>query len=82
MALTKVTYQNGDILYAQNLNDIQDEVIANASAISAKYSKPGDGIPSSDLASDVQTNLGKANLVTGNASLATLEYEIVSDEGG
>lgn len=30
-------------------------------AIAAKYTKPGTGIPKSDLASDVQTSLGKAD---------------------
>lgn len=37
------------------IDAVQDEAIA------AKYTKPGGGIPKSDLASDVQTSLGKAD---------------------
>ena len=35
--------------------------IASASDVSAKYTKPGTGIPASDMASAVQTSLGKAD---------------------
>ena len=35
--------------------------IASADAVSAKYTKPASGIPASDLASGVQTSLGKAD---------------------
>lgn len=40
-------------------NPVQNKVVN--SAISAKYTKPSTGIPKSDLASDVQTSLGKAD---------------------
>ncbi len=85
MALTKVTYTDGAaVIYAQNLNDIQDAIIAleqgggggggavdsvngktgvvvlTASDVGA-YVKPSGGIPKTDLASAVQTSLGKAD---------------------
>lgn len=40
-------------------NPVQNKVVNTA--ISAKYTKPSGGIPKSDLASDVQTSLGKAD---------------------
>lgn len=40
-------------------NPVQNKVVN--SAISAKYTKPSGGIPKADLASDVQTSLGKAD---------------------
>lgn len=64
MGLVKRTYVDGEtVITADNLNDIQDEIIQNASDISTKgtYSKPSGGIPASDLASGVQTSLGKAD---------------------
>ena len=62
MGLVKRTYVDGEtVITADNLNDIQDEIIQNASDISTKgtYSKPSGGIPASDLASGVQTSLEK-----------------------
>ena len=55
--------------------------LATASDVNAKYTKPGSGIPATDLASGVQTSLGKAdaalpaadvidNLTTDNATKA------------
>ena len=39
MALSKVTYVNGQtVIGAANLNDIQDEIIANASSIATNTS--------------------------------------------
>jgi hypothetical protein len=84
MALQKVTYTDGvTVIFAQNLNDIQDAIIAlqsgggsgvtsvngktgvvvlTASDVGAgTYSKPSGGIPKTDLASAVQTSLGKAD---------------------
>ena len=64
MGLVKRTYVDGEtVITADNLNDIQDEIIQNASDISTKgtYSKPSGGIPSTDLASAVQTSLEKAD---------------------
>lgn len=64
MALNKRTYVDQEtVITADNLNDIQDEIIQNAADITTKgtYSKPSGGIPASDLASGVQTSLGKAD---------------------
>ena len=64
MGLVKRTYVDGEtVITADNLNDIQDEIIQNASDISTKgtYSKPSGGIPSTDMTTDVQTSLGKAD---------------------
>lgn len=43
-----------------------------AGQIGAKYTKPGTGIPKTDLASDVQTSLGKADTAIQSADLATV----------
>lgn len=40
-------------------NPVQNKVIN--SALNGKYTKPSDGIPKTDLASAVQTSLGKAD---------------------
>ena len=40
---------------------LADLGIASAESVNAKYTKPGTGIPSSDMASAVQTSLGKAD---------------------
>ena len=64
MGLVKRTYVDGEtVITADNLNDIQDEIIQNASDISTKgtYSKPSGGIPSTDMTTAVQTSLGKAD---------------------
>ena len=69
MSLVKRTYVDGEtVITAENLNDIQDAIIENKEAIEAqgeaiegKYTKPSGGIPSTDLASGVQTSLGKAD---------------------
>ena len=64
MGLVKRTYVDGEtVITADNLNDIQDEIIQNASDISEKgtYSKPTGGIPSTDMTTAVQTSLGKAD---------------------
>ena len=54
--------------------------------INGKYTKPLDGIPKSDLASDVQTSLGKAdsalqsipsNYVTNTTYAAETQYGVV-----
>ena len=69
MSLVKRTYVDGEtVITAENLNDIQDAIIENeeaiedqGEAIEGKYTKPSGGIPSTDLASAVQTSLGKAD---------------------
>jgi hypothetical protein len=50
----KYTWANGEQFTAGDANDV-------AIAVNASYTKPGTGIPSSDLASAVQTSLGKAD---------------------
>lgn len=58
MALTKRNYVDRQtIITAQNLNDIQDNIIQNTEDINQKYEKPADGIPESDLSNDVQMKL-------------------------
>ena len=69
MGLVKRTYTDGEtVITAENLNDIQDAIIENeeaiedqGEAIGGKYTKPSEGIPKTDLASGVQTSLGKAD---------------------
>jgi len=50
----KYTWANGEQFTASDANDV-------AIAVNASYTKPGTGIPSTDLASAVQTSLGKAD---------------------
>ena len=54
--------QQHQSLAAYRTASAQDAIDAvQDAAIAAKYTKPGGGIPKSDLASDVQTSLGKAD---------------------
>lgn len=48
-------------LSASSENPVQNKVINAALAAKGTYSKPASGIPKSDLASAVQTSLGKAD---------------------
>lgn len=58
MALTKRNYiDKQTVITAQNLNDIQDNIIQNAVDIGFKYEKPADGIPENDLSVEVQEKL-------------------------
>ena len=56
-------------------NPVQNKVITEALGRKGTYSKPGDGIPSTDMASAVQTSLGKADTsvqnITRNGSTLT-----------
>lgn len=68
MPLTKVTYQDYQTtISAQNLNDIQDAIKDLEDAVDyidtsgSGYTPPAGGIPLADLASEVQTSIGKAN---------------------
>ena len=69
MSLVKRTYVDQvTVITAENLNAIQDAIIANegaieeqGEAIEGKYTKPAGGVPASDMASGVQTSLGKAD---------------------
>jgi hypothetical protein len=45
---------------------------AQATAINAKYTKPGTGIPKTDLAADVQTSLGKADSALQTAPVTSV----------
>lgn len=45
---------------------------AQATAIGAKYAKPSDGIPKTDLASGVQTSLGKADTALQSAPVTSV----------
>lgn len=42
-------------------NPVQNKVITNALSGKGTYSKPSGGIPSSDMTTEVQTSLGKAD---------------------
>lgn len=63
---------------AQTLKDSGKKIsdLATTSQVNAKYTKPSGGIPKTDLASDVQTSLGKADSalqakdISGKANLA------------
>ena len=69
MSFVKRTYVDQEtVITAENLNAIQDAIIENegaiedqGEAIEGKYSKPAGGIPATDMASGVQTSLGKAD---------------------
>ena len=59
MSFTKRTYKEYEtVITAENLNDIQDELIR---LDEAKYEKPSGGIPKTDLADAVKTSLDKAD---------------------
>ncbi len=62
MSLVKRTYVDQvTVITAENLNAIQDAIIEDEGVIEGKYNKPAGGIPATDLASAVQTSLGKAD---------------------
>ena len=50
---------NGESKGTEGVVDLGD--IPTTTEVAAKYTKPSDGIPASDLAPDVQTSLGKAD---------------------
>lgn len=52
---------------------IADTYIASASAWNAKYDKPSGGIPKTDLASAVQTSLGKADTALQSVRTLTIQ---------
>ena len=55
MSFTKRTYKEYEtVITAENLNDIQDELIR---LDEAKYEKPSGGIPKTDLADPVKTSM-------------------------
>jgi hypothetical protein len=68
-SVTKAQVGLGNV---DNTSDATKAASGNAvgDAIAAKYTKPGSGIPSSDLAAAVQTSLGKADTAVQPAGLA------------
>jgi hypothetical protein len=61
----KNDYANGDQLTATAFNEV-------TTAVNANYTKPGTGIPSTDLASSVQTSLGKADSAVQSVSSTSI----------
>ena len=61
MSYTKHNFQAGGTILAAPFNAMEDQIAANETAIAGKYEKPSGGIPKTDLASAVQTSLGKAD---------------------
>lgn len=57
---------------AQTLKDSGKKIsdLATTSQVNAKYTKPSGGIPKTDLASDVQTSLGKADTAVQSDALS------------
>lgn len=65
---------------------VSDSHIASASTWNGKYTKPSTGIPKTDLASSVQTSLGKADTalqkhqdISGKADIANESQTILSE---
>lgn len=61
----KNNWANGEQFQASDANDVAD-------AVNAAYVKPGTGIPSTDLASAVQTSLGKADSAVQSVSSTSI----------
>jgi hypothetical protein len=61
----KDDFANGDQYTAANANAV-------AAAVNASYTKPGTGIPSTDLAAAVQTSLGKADSAVQSVSSTSI----------
>ena len=59
---------------AQTLKDSGKKIsdLATTSQVNAKYTKPSGGIPKTDLASDVQTSLGKADSALQSAPVTAV----------
>lgn len=74
---------------AQTLKDSGKKIsdLATTSQVNAKYTKPSGGIPKTDLASDVQTSLGKADSalqakdISGKLDKTTYEVNKTIDFG-
>lgn len=67
----KNTWQNGDAWNASDANDV-------ANAVNAAYTKPGTGIPKSDLASGVQSSLDKADTAVQSVSSTSISDATVT----
>lgn len=68
---------------ASGENSVRQLIGYVKTALSVKYSKPSGGIPKTDLASDVQTSLGKADTaLQQHQSLANYQTKAITDTGG
>ena len=61
----KTTWANGEQLQASDFNEV-------STAVNNSYTKPSTGIPSTDLASAVQTSLGKADSAVQSVSSTSI----------
>lgn len=68
-------------LSSTSTNPVQNKVINNALSKKGTYSKPSGGIPKSDLASAVQTSLGKADTALQSTSIAASAQKLVKSDG-
>ena len=62
------------------INDLSD-IRSGAAAGATAYQKPSSGIPKTDMASAVQTSLGKADTALQPADISTLEGKVEAIEG-
>lgn len=62
------------------INDLSD-IRSGATAGATAYQKPSSGIPKTDMASAVQTSLGKADTALQPADITTLEGKVEAIEG-
>lgn len=76
-----MTYGNGitvdSAMSSTSTNPVQNKVVNTA--IAAKYTKPSSGIPKTDLASAVQTSLGKADTAYQKPSTGIPETDLAED---
>ena len=70
----KANWANGDQFQASDMNAVAERVNAN-------YSKPGTGIPSTDLASAVQTSLAKADSAVQSVSSTSISDSTSTGRG-
>lgn len=80
-AVTSVVGQTGAVTAQQIANAITTTTVgvATKSEVNAKYTKPSSGIPKSDLASAVQTSLGKADSAYQKASTGIPKSDLAAD---
>lgn len=69
--------------FAEEESTGEEDVLATQAEVSAKYAKPSGGIPATDLASGVQTSLGKADTAVQSSDLQEYaktdgSYELMS----
>lgn len=72
-----VTLQKNGVAVSENV--VVDGWEALVSSVAGKYVKPAGGIPKSDLASDVQTSLGKADTAVQSVAEGTTNGTIAVD---